>query len=103
MGLFDSIFGGSAKSSPDNNPDGPNNGRMDSNFGPPIHGTDREGRDVTVSFGREGRGREGHTLISDGHQSSSDFWGRDSSGEKNHDHADGKGGYNDRGKYSGEK
>lgn len=57
-----------------------------------IWGTDSQGNDVTVSFGREGSSREGHTLISSGHKSDSDFYK-----EGGHDHADGQGGYASRG------
>jgi len=67
----------------------------------PVHGTDSEGRDVTVSFGRTGSDREGETLISDGHLTSDGFYGRDASGDKLHDHSHGDGTYEDRGRYSG--
>lgn len=71
----------------------------------PIHGTDAEGRDVTVSFGRKGTPHEGQTLIADGHLTSDEFYGRNEHGKKPHDHsnpADSRNdGYKDRGKYSG--
>ena len=63
-------------------------------FGEPVHGSDAQGRKVTASFGWGTK--EGHTLIADGHVNKSDFMK-----SPNHDHANGTGGYKDRGKYSG--
>lgn len=67
----------------------------------PHHGTNNQGKNVTVSFGEKGTTKEGETLISDGHKSSSDFFG-DSKSTKGHDHYNGKGGGTDRGQYTGE-
>lgn len=58
------------------------------------HGTDDQGREVTAAFGRGTKA--GETLIADGHLPEREF--KQSS---NHDHADGRGGYQDRGKHSG--
>ena len=63
-----------------------------------VHGSTSDGSEVTASFGREGSSREGHTLISDGHKSTSEFYG--SGGNKGHDHHDGKGGGEERGFFS---
>ena len=69
-------------------------GKHKGGFGPAVHGTDSQGRKVTAAFGWGTK--EGHTLIADGHQSEGHF-----KQSQNHDHADGKGGYKDRGQYSG--
>ncbi len=71
------------------------------NWESPVHGTDSEGRDVTVSSGRAGSPREGDTLIADGHLTSQEFYSRNRDGAKNHDHAHGDGTYEGRGRYSG--
>jgi len=54
-----------------------------------------------VAFGRDNTSRDGETLISDGHKSDKEFYGK--SGGKGHHHHDGKGGGRgaDRGKYTG--
>jgi hypothetical protein len=72
----------------------------DRSFESPIHATDEEGRDITVSFGRNGTRYEGQTLIADGHLTADEFYKT-----VGHDHAHPSdrrhGGYTDRGKYSG--
>lgn len=78
----------------------PRSGAGDRSYSAPIWGTDSDGNEVTVSFGQGSR--EGHTLISDGLKSDQDFYNT-SDGKSGHDHADGKGGYKDRGQYSGGK
>lgn len=69
----------------------------------PVHGTTADGDPVTVSFGTGSA--EGETYLADGHQSTSDFWGRDDDGVKNHDHYGSGNGPNnngtERGKYTG--
>lgn len=66
------------------------NPREDSNFGngevggdnrwtSPVHASTEDGRDVTVSFGKNSR--DGHTLISKGHVSGDRFYS-----SKGHDH-----------------
>ncbi|MYB10285.1 MAG: hypothetical protein F4129_00155 [Acidimicrobiia bacterium] len=69
-------------------------GKHKGGWSEPVHGTDQDGRELTASFGWGTK--TGHTLIADGHVEPSVFIQSD-----NHDHANGKGGYNDRGKYSG--
>ncbi len=67
----------------------------------PVHGATTDGTEVTVSFGREDSGREGETLLADGHaQSLGEFYGP--GGNKQHDHYYGDGGGSERGKYTGE-
>lgn len=64
----------------------------DRSYTAPVYGTTEDGRDVTVSFGRDGTRQEGQTLIANGHVSGKDFYSRDENGRSNgHDHADGKG------------
>ncbi len=63
-----------------------------------IHGTDSEGNDVTVAFGKGEA--EGETLVSDGHKGQADFTGH--SDARGHDHYDGQGGSTDRGQHTGE-
>lgn len=73
----------------------------DRNWEPPFHGTTRDGRRVTVSFGRGSR--KGETLICDGHVDLNTFYGnRKLKIVKGHDHfaADGSAA-KDRGKYTG--
>ena len=73
----------------------------DNSWTPPVYGTTGDGRPVTVSFGQGGR--TGHTLISDGHVSGSEFYHRDADAdEKGHDHYGPHGeSFGDYGKYSG--
>jgi chromosome segregation ATPase len=72
------------------------------NYKSPIHGTDSEGRDVTVSFGREGTSQADHTLISDGHKTSDDFYQRSPHIGHDHHSPDGEpGDQGDRGQYNG--
>jgi len=56
----------------------------DKSWSEPLHATTKDGRAITVSFGRGGR--EGHTLICDGHVSSASFYDNHSDGKKGHDH-----------------
>lgn len=67
-------------------------------FSSAIQGTNEEGQDVTVAFGRGEA--EGETLLSDDHKSQEDFTG--SSGDRGHDHYDGEGDGTERGQYTGE-
>jgi hypothetical protein len=62
-----------------------------------IFGTTKQGKPVTARFGT-GK-RSGHTLLSDGHKSRSEFTGK--RGNRGHDHYDGRGGGTRRGKYTG--
>jgi hypothetical protein len=82
--------------------EGRNNDGNDSGSSPTftsaVEGTNSEGQDVTAAFGKGGK--EGHTLVSDGHPGQEAFTG--SSGAKGHDHYDGDGGGTDRGQYTGE-
>lgn len=71
----------------------------DSSYTGLVHGTDSHGNDATASFGRDGGSREGHTLLSDGHKTASEFYGQKNS--KGHDHYDGKDGGTQRGQYTG--
>lgn len=59
-----------------------------------FHGSDADGNDVT--YADDGKG---DYYISDGHKDDSNFWGTKEA--KGHDHGDNKGGYNDRGQYTG--
>lgn len=104
MAFLDELFGsGLEKDEKDENGKKHNNGG-DRSFTAPVYGTDSEGNDVTVSFGRSGTKQEGETLIADGHVEGKDFYATDANGNSiGHDHADGKGGYADRGAYSGRK
>lgn len=80
------------------------NGEVDgnNNWTPPVHGSTRDGRAVTVSFGLGSR--NGETLICDGHVSRERFWGsRKKHVPKGHDHYLSNGtiaSKNDRGKYA---
>ncbi len=71
----------------------------DRNWSAPVHATQRDGRPVTVSFGRGPR--DGETLICDGHVGASEFYEYARDGAKGHDHylIDGSPA-NDRGRYS---
>lgn len=69
----------------------------DRTYEPIVHGTTADGQEVTASFGRADTSREGHTLLSDGHRSASEFYS-----EGGHDHYDGRGGGTERGAYNGE-
>jgi len=66
-----------------------------------IYGSNDKGQDVTLSLGRSGTPPEGEYLIADGHKSRDEFYGEDDQGQKGHDHGGGRGGYKDRGQYSG--
>lgn len=68
-------------------------------WGSIIHGSDSRGEEVSASFGRDDGPQSGHTLISDGHKDTGTFYG--AKGSQEHDHHDGSGGGDDRGKYSG--
>lgn len=70
----------------------------DDHWTPPVHATTRDGKPVTVSFGRGPRA--GQTLICDGHVDLATFYEKRAGG-KGHDHylVDGKAA-NDRGRYS---
>lgn len=73
----------------------------DRNWTSPVHGTTRDGRAVTVSFGTGSR--RGQTLICDGHVDMRTFYEKRRDG-KGHDHylVDGRsaGTHGDRGRYS---
>lgn len=56
------------------------------------------GREVTAQFG-EDSGNKGETLLSDGIKTEEEFTGK--SGNRGHDHYDGKGGGTERGRYTG--
>ncbi len=73
----------------------------DNSWTPPVHATTADGRPVTVSFGQGGR--DGHTLIADGHISGSEFYHRDADAdEKGHGHYGPHGeSFGNYGKYSG--
>ncbi len=70
-------------------------------YSEPVHGTTETGRDVTAAFGHGTKG--GHTMLSDGHKSPSEFWG--DKGNKGHDHYGSGNGRNNngtsRGMYNG--
>lgn len=90
MSILDDLFG----TGDDNKSGG------DRSWTAPVYGCDEDGNDVTVSFGRDGTSREGQTLIASGHVSASEFYARDANNNATgHDHADGRGGYADRGAY----
>lgn len=79
-----------------------------SNYTAPVHATDERGNDITVSFGKEEKGRGGETLISDGHVTHDQFYRKDDYGHTvGHDHFMGDGSaagrYGDRGTYTGDK
>lgn len=98
MGFLDELFGSGEDRTKEHNNGG------DRSFTAPVYGTDEEGNSVTVSFGRDGSKQEGETWIADGHVTGQEFYATDSNGNSiGHDHADGKGGYADRGAYSGKK
>lgn len=90
-----STEGGSESEGRDN--DGNDSGSSPT-FTSAIEGTNSEGQDVTAAFGKGEA--EGHTLMSDGNKSQSEFTGKSES--RGHDHYDGKGGGTDRGQYTGE-
>lgn len=71
------------------------------NWQPPFHATTKDGRPVTVSFGKGSR--TGNTLICDGHVDFSTFYGnRSLQIVKGHDHFLNDGSYGaNRGKYNG--
>lgn len=69
----------------------------DRNWTSPVHGTTRDGRPVTVSFGQGPRA--GETLICDGHVDMATFYNKRVGG-KGHDHYVVDGGGADRGRYS---
>lgn len=56
------------------------------NWHRPVHGTTADGRPVTASFGKDGSKAEGNTGIADGHVSEGQYYGKDGSGVKGHDH-----------------
>lgn len=69
----------------------------DRSYTSPVYGQTADGHDVTVSFGQGSR--DGHTLISDGHVSGSQFYG---AGGHDHYGPNGETGSNgDRGAYTG--
>ncbi len=75
----------------------------DRNWTPPVHGSTRSGKPVTVSFGQGPR--NGQTLICDGHVTMREFYARARNG-KGHDHylADGRpAGGRYRGRYTDEE
>ena len=75
----------------------PNN----ANWHKPVHGTTADGRPVTASFGKDDSKAENNTGIADGHISQSQYYGRDNTGVKNHDHYGPNGeSFADRGRYT---
>lgn len=67
----------------------------DNSWSSPVHGMTQDGKDVTVSFGQGSR--EGHTGISSGHVSGSQYYGQgghDHYGPSGESHAD-RGAYRD--------
>ena len=72
-------------------------GKHGSSWTEVFRGTTSGGKKVTAQFG-SGK-KSGHTLLSDGHKSDRAFTGK--SGNRGHDHYDGKGRGTSRGKYSG--
>jgi hypothetical protein len=68
-------------------------GNHQGGWGEPVHGTTADGQDVTASFGYGNR--DGHTLLSDGHQDPEHFL------RGHHDHYGPGNGPNDNGTQRG--
>lgn len=69
----------------------------DNRWTAPVYGATSDGREVTASFGQGGR--DGHTLVSDGHVSGAEFYNDESPG---HDHYGSSGeSHRDSGRYRG--
>lgn len=67
------------------------------NFTNPIWGTDSDGKEVTVAFGRDNTTERGGVIISEGLKSDKDFNG--TKDDRGHDHFNGQAGGTDRGQY----